>query len=142
MNRALAAFLAASLLFWVPVPAACAACQAAGPFEPVPLDPPVHAPHRLACGALLAGAGLIGLSFTLTDRANRSYDRYLAASAPAEIGHLYDETARLDRLSAAALLTGEAMIATGVWLRFLRRPAPQRVAVAVDARRCAVLLRF
>ena len=142
MKHVVAALLAASLLFELSLPAACAARQAAGPFEAVPLEPPPRAPHRLAYGSLLAGAGLVGLSFALTDRANRSYDRYLDAPAPAEIGHLYDDTVRLDRLSAAALLTGEALIATGVWLRFLRRPAPQRVALTVDARRCAVSLRF
>ena len=142
MKCIVAASLAASLLFELSLPAACAARQAAGPFESVPLEPPVRAPHHLAYGSLLAGAGLVGLSFALTDRANRSYDGYLTATAPAEIGHLYDETVRLDRLSAATLLTGEALIAAGVWLRFLHRPAPQRVALTVDARRCAVSLRF
>ncbi len=142
MKRIVAASLAASFLLELFLPAACAARQAAGPFEPVPLEPPPHAPHRLAYGSLLAGAGLVGLSFALTGRANRSYDRYLAATTPAEIGHLYDETVRLDRISAAALLTGEALIATGVWLRFLHRPASQRVALTVDSHRCAVSLRF
>jgi len=142
MKRIVAAVLAASLIIESLLPAACAARQAAGPFEPVPIEPPARASHRLAHGSLLAGAGLVGLSFALTDRANRSYDDYLTATAPAEIGHLYDETVRLDRLSAAALLTGEALIATGVWLRFLHRPAPRRVALTVDAHRCAVSLRF
>ena len=142
MKCIVAASLAASLLLELPLPAACAARQAAGPFESVPLEAPVRVPHHLAYGSLLAGAGLAGLSFALTDRANRSYDRYLTATAPDEIGRLYDETVRLDRLSAAALLTGEALIATGVWLRFLRRAAPRRIALAVDASRCAVSLRF
>jgi hypothetical protein len=142
MNRVVAAFLAASLLFEGSLPAACAARQAADPFEVVPLEPPPRTSHRLAHGTLLAGAGLVGISFVLTDRANRSYDRYLAATALDEIGHLYDETVRLDRLSAAALLTGEALIATGVWMRFLRRPAPQRLALTADAQRCAITFRF
>jgi hypothetical protein len=142
MKCVVAALLAASLLCESCSPAACAVRQAAGPFESVPLDPPVREPHRLACGSLLAGAGLIGLSFALTDRANRRYDTYLAATEPAEIDRLYDETARLDRLSAAALLTGEALVVTGVWLRFLHRPAPRGVALNVDARRCAVSLQF
>ena len=142
MKYIVAASLAASLLFELSLPAACAARQAVGPFEPVPLEPPVRAPHHLAYGSLLAGAGLVGLSFALTDRANHTYDSYLSATTPAEIGHLYDETVRLDRLSAATLLTGEALIAAGIWLRFLHRAAPQRVALSVDARRCAVSLRF
>ena len=77
-----------------------------------------------------------------TGSTNASYDRYLDATAPAEIAHLYDETAHLDRLSATALLSGEALIATGVWLRFLRRPARPRVTLTANARRCAVSLRF
>jgi hypothetical protein len=72
MKRIVAALLAASLLFEIPLPAACAASQAAGPFEPVPIEPPVRAPHHLVYGSLLAGAGLVGLSFALTSRANRS----------------------------------------------------------------------
>ena len=142
MKRIVAAVLAASLIIESLLPAACAARQAAGPFEPVPIEPPARASHRLAHGSLLAGAGLVGLSFALTDRANRSYDRYLASTSPAEIGRLYDDAVRFDRLSAASLLTGEALIVTGIWLRFLRRPAPQRVALTVGTRRCAVALRF
>jgi len=143
MMYSMAASLAASLLFLVPCPAAtCATCQVAGPFESVPLEPPARTPHRLAYGSMLAGAGLVGLSFAVADRANGTYDRYLGATMPAEVDRLFDETVRLDRLSAAALLTGEALLVAGVWLRFLRRPAPQRIALTVDAGRCAVLLRF
>ena len=142
MKRFVAALLAASLVAELSLPAACAAQQAADPFEAVPLAPAARPPHRLAYASLLAGAGLVGLSFTLTDRANRRYDDYLNATQPAEISRLYDESVRLDHLSAAALLTGEALIAAGVWLRFLRRPAPQRAALIVEPGRCAVSLRF
>jgi hypothetical protein len=142
MKCIMAASLAASLLFGPCPPATCATRQVAGPFESVPLEPPARPPHRLAYGALLTGAGLVGLSFAVTDRANRTYDRYLDDALPAEVDHLYDETVRLDRLSAAALLTGETLLVTGVWLRFLRRPVPPRVALTLDASRCAVSLRF
>jgi len=142
MKRLVAALVAAGVLIGVVPPAACADAQAAGPFEPVPLEQPAPAPHRLAWTALLAGAGLVGTSFALTDRANRAYDDYLAATEPAEVARLYDRSVHLDRLSAAALLGGEALIATAVWLRFLHRPAPRRVALSLEGGRCAVSLRF
>ena len=142
MKRIVAAVLAAGLLCELLLPAACAAAQAAGPFQPVPIEVPAPAPHRLAYASLLTGAGLIGLSFALTDRANRAYGDYLAATDPSDVSRLYDGTVRYDRLSAASLLTGEALIAAGVWLRFLRRPAPSRLALSVDSRRCALALRF
>jgi hypothetical protein len=142
MKRVVAAMLAVSLLSAPLPPAAGATRQAAGPFEIVPDDHPVRTSHRLAYASLLVGGGLVGLSFTLTDRANRSYRGYLSATEPAEISRLYDAAARFDHLSATALLTGEALIAMGVWLRFLQRPAPQRVALTVESGRCAVSLRF
>jgi hypothetical protein len=142
MKCIVAAVLAASLLTELLVPAACAARQAADPFEPVPVEPAARAPHRLAYASLLTGAGLAGLSFALTDRANHRYADYLAATDPAAISRAYDEAVRLDRVSAAALLTGEALIAVGAWLRFLQRPARPRLALTVDSGRCAVSLRF
>jgi len=142
MRRAVAAVLAASLLLQLRPPAACAAAQAAGPFERVPLEDRPRTSHRWAYASLVAGAGLAGLSFVLTDRANRTYDRYLTVTDPAEVGRLYHESQHYDRLSAAALFTGEALFAAGVWLRFLHRPAPKRVVLTVDPSRCAVSLRF
>lgn len=138
----MAAALAASFLLQVGSPAACAAAQAAGPFERVPLEDQPRTSHRWAYASLVAGAGLAGLSFVLTDRANRTYDRYLTATDPAEVSRLYDESQHYDRLSAASLFAGEALFAAGVWLRFLRRPAPNRVVLTVDPSRCAVSLRF
>ena len=142
MKRVAAVLLAASLVI-VPVrPAACAPAQAAGPFEEVPAGTAPAPPHRWAYLSLAAGAGLVGLSFALTDRANRAYDEYLVATAPGDVGRLYDRAVRYDRWSATALLTGEALVATGVWLRFLHRPASRRLSFAVAPDRCAVSLRF
>ncbi len=59
-----------------------------------------------------------------------------------EVERLYDRTVRYDRFSSASLLTGEALIATGVWLRFLRRPAASRVHLSLSPRRCSVTLSF
>jgi hypothetical protein len=141
MKPFLAALLAAGLL--VPLfPAARARAQAAVPFERVSLERPPGRPHRLAWTCLATGAGLVGASFAITDRANRAYDEYLRSTEPDEIGRLYDRAVRDDRLSAAALLTGEALLATGIWLRFLHRPPPSRLAVVVESDRCALSLRF
>ena len=142
MKRIVAAMLAVSVLSGLFPTAAGATRPAAGPFEVVPIAHPIRTSHRLAYASLLAGGGLVGLSFTLTDRANHSYRDYLSATEPAAISRLYDDAARFDHLSATALLTGEALIAAGVWLRFLHRPAPQRVALTVEPGRCAVSLRF
>ncbi len=142
MTRLAAAAIAASLLVGAIEPAACARAQAAAPFEAVPVDAPVHGSHRLAYASLLAGGGLVGLSFALTDRANRTYDQYLVATDPVEVTRLYDRTVHFDRLSATSLLVGEALVATGVYLRFLRRPAASRLDVALAPDRCALTLRF
>ncbi len=138
----MAVTLAASLLLGSIEPAACPPAQAAVPFETIPLTPPLRRGHGWAYASLAGGAGLIGLSFALTDHANRTYDRYLAATDPPEVERLYDETVRYDRFSSASLLTGEALIVTGVWLRFLRRPAASRVHLSLSPRRCSVTLSF
>ena len=142
MKRAVAALLAASLTAPFCLPAVCVAAQAAGPFEVVPPEAPARGPHRLAWASFLAGAGLVGASLVLTDRANRAYDDYLVATDPAELGRLYDRARRYDRLSAAALLTGEARVATAVWLRFIRRSPGSRLTLLAEPDRCAVSLRF
>jgi hypothetical protein len=157
MMRIVAALLAASLTAQIFIPAVCASAQAAEPlegdsaaaapqaiepFEVVPLEPPPNGTHRLAWASLLTGAGLVGLSFALTDRANRTYDDYLVATDPAQAEHLYDRTQRYDRLSAASLLTGEALVAAAVWLRFIRPRPASRVTLAAELDRCAVSLHF
>ena len=119
-----------------------AAVAPAGPFAEVPVPPAVRHSRRLAYACLASGVALGGASFALAHRANRSYDRYLIASEPAEIERLFDETGRLDRWSSGSLLAGEALFAAGLYLRFLRHSSPDRLAVVVGIQRCAVSLRF
>lgn len=142
MMRIAAAFLAASLTAQILLPAVCASAQAAEPFEVVPQDAPPDGTHRLAWTSFLTGAGLVGLSFALTAKANRAYDDYLVATEPAQAEHFYDRTTRYDRLSAASLLTGEALIATAVWLRFIHHRPDSRISLVAEPDRCAVSLRF
>ena len=55
---------------------------------------------------------------------NRSMRRFITAAA------------------CATLIGGEAFIATGLYLRFLRHPSPSRVGLSLTPRRCALSLRF
>ena len=57
----------------------------------------------------------------------------------------------LDRLSTASIVAGEALLATSVYLAFLRRPEPARLGarlepprfvVMLEPSRCGVALRF
>ena len=91
---------------------------------------------------MLAGAGLIGTSFALERVADRTYDRYLASTDPGEIARLYDRTRRDDDLSTLTLMSGEALVAFGLYLRFLRRSAAERLALEWRPDRCAVSLHF
>lgn len=138
MTRTLAAMLAAIVVFG----SGSAAVAAEGPFAEVPLSAAPRASYRTAYFSLAVGAGLIGASFTFSRRANDAYDRYLAASDPAQILIHFDETERYDRWSSASLLTGEALIATGLYLRFLRPPPSARLSLSLDPGRCAVSYRF
>jgi hypothetical protein len=122
--------------------AAGAFAQAAEPFPVVPTAPPERVSHFWANAALLAGAALIGASFSFEHQADLTYDHYLVAIEPSRITTLYDRTVSLDRDSGAALLAGNALVAGGLYLHFVRRPHAVRLALAVDARRCAVLLSF
>jgi hypothetical protein len=89
---------------------------------------------------MAAGAGLVGASFGFAGHASDTWDAYGQATDPARITDLYDETVRYDHLSSGSLLAGEVLIATGLYLRFLRRPAPVQVTLGPD--RCAVAFRF
>ncbi len=143
MKRIVAAALAVVIaLTELPLPAAADGSPAAEPFPVVPLPAPPHRGHARAWLTLGAGVAMLGGSFLIHDRANRTYDRYLASSDPEEIGRLYDRTTTLDRLSGATLIAGEALLATGVYLRFLRTPRDARVSVALAPGRCAASWRF
>jgi len=67
---------------------------------------------------------------------------YLHATDPGRIKDLYNESVLLDHVSSASVLTGEVLIATGIYLAFLRHPAPSHLGLALEPSRCAVSLRF
>ena len=150
MKRIVAALLAAVIaLSDLPIPAAADDSPAAGspsetrvPFPVVALPASPHRSHTAAWLALGTGAGLLTTSFLVHERANRTYDVYLASNDPDEIGTLFDRTTNLDRLSGAALIAGEVFLATGVYLRFLRAPHDSRLSLDLAPGRCAASWRF
>lgn len=118
---------------------------AAAPFEEIPLSSPARRSYVWAYTCLASGALFIAGSFVFADRANREYERYLAATEPAEIARLYDRTVLSDRLSSGTLLGGEALIAAGLYLRFLRHgpgSSASPVSIRITPRRCALAWRF
>lgn len=126
----------------LPMLAACAHAQAAFAFEQVPRPVEEHESHRAAYLCALAGAGLIGASFPMADEADRRYLRYLTETDLARIDDRFHATVRMDRLASASLLTGEGLLATAVYLRFLRHPAGARLTLVVEPSACAVSWRF
>ena len=142
MWRTTAASLAACILLELLAPAARAHAQAAESFPVVPIEKPVRHGHAWAYVSLLGGAGLIGLSFTFARRADEAYEEYLVTTDVDQIEVLYDRAVRNDHISQGTLLTGEAMIAVGLYLRFVRRPAAGRLSLSVLPTRCAVSCRF
>ena len=142
MFRVTAAALAACIVLELLCPAARAHAQAVEPFQVVPIAVPARRSHAWAYVALAGGAGLVGSSFTFARRANDAYAQYLVSTDPGTIDVLYDRAVRNDHLSHASLLTGEALIAFGLYLRFIRRPAAGRRSVSLLPWRCAVFYRF
>jgi hypothetical protein len=140
MSRRVALGVATLVAFCSLHPAACASARAAGPFPEQVIEPAPAPSHTWAYVALTGGVGLIGLSFVLADKGNDTYAEYEAETDPARIDALYDRTERYDRLASASLIGGELLVATGLYLRFLRRPTPMRVAIGPT--RCAIALRF
>jgi hypothetical protein len=136
-RRALPAALIA-----VAVSAACAHAQAAGPFPVVDTSPPPARSNALANTSIVTGVVLIGSSFVFEHQADRAYDAYLAASEPNDITTLYDRTVMYDRLSAATLIGGNVLLATGLFLRFVHRPPPERLGLSVGPNRCALTCAF
>ena len=89
-------------------------------------DPELPSPEPNYTKAYVAaGAGVVltGLSFWLAEEADRAYQDYETASDPDGIQSDYDRTVRLDKLSAASLIAGQAGIALGIYWRFLQKPA-------------------
>jgi hypothetical protein len=122
--------------------AACASAQAASAFPEVPLDRPAPRSYGWAYAALGSGVALIGGSFLMTRSADRAYQDYLSETDPARIEDLYDRAVFYDRVASGSLLTGEALLVTGVYLRFLHNPREPRLGLAVAPGRCALSLRF
>lgn len=141
-TRLIAASLAAIQWLGLFDTAACAHAQAAAPFPEVVIEPAAPHSHFVANLVVVAGAGLIGSSFLWRDRANHSYGEYLNETDPSRIQSLYDRTERQDRLSSASLITGEVVLAAGVYLRFLRASSTPRLGLSIQPERCAVSYRF
>jgi hypothetical protein len=139
----LAVMVAGALLQAACAHAQAASAFAASPFEVIPRRADQRPSHRLAWITAAVGAGLVAGSFPLAHEADRRYDRYLAETDVARIDERFAATTRMDRLASAALLTGEGLLATAVWLRFVH-PArePRRLSLEVEPSRCAVSLRF
>ena len=141
MKRRSAAAFAVLLIIVVFHSAVCATARAAEPFPVIPLPEKDTSSHVLAYVTLGVGAALVGGSFALAARAEDRYADYLGATSPETIARLYDETRRYDRLASASILTGEALLALGIHLRFLRLPVGD-VRFACGPNRCDVSLRF
>lgn len=142
MRRITAASIAACIILELVLPAARAHAQAAEPFQVVPIEKPAHRGHGWAYLSLLGGAGLVGVSFHFANRADRAYDEYLITTDLERIEVLYDRAVRNDHISHASLLTGEVLVATGLYLRFIRRPSAARVSLTLEPSRCALSYRF
>ena len=142
MSRLAALCVAASLLI---LPCALAAGEESPPASPFETIPEARTPQQSHLGAYLtlaAGAALVGVSFGIQNRADRTYDQYLSETDPAQIEELYERTLFYDRWGRVALVGGEALVATGLYLRFLRRPSPPRAMLELSPQRCALALRF
>jgi hypothetical protein len=137
----LAAALLAVLAVGTPAPAARA--QTASPFEVVPRPAESQPSHRLFWITAIVGAGLVASSFPLANEADRRYAAYLGETDVSKIDERYDATTRMDYMASGALLVGEGLLVTAVWLRFLHPPhESNRLALEVEPARCAVSLRF
>lgn len=143
----MAALLAAIVVFGVVRPAPSHAdtpadsARAVVPFERVRLSEPEGHSNLLAYTCLATGLALCVASFPLGQHADDLYDQYLNSANPTEITSLYDETVKYDRLASGALISGEALLGMGLYLRFLRHHEP-RVDMAIGPARCVVSYRF
>lgn len=114
----------------------------ATPFEVIHRRAHERRSQRLALYTALAGVALVATSFPLSDEADRRYEKYLVELDVSRMDEHFRGAQRMDRYSAAALLTGEVLLATAVWLRFVHEPRRQRVALDLRPDRCGVALRF
>jgi hypothetical protein len=123
-------------------PAACDTAQAAAPFPVVPVEEKNPHPHRAAYVCIGSGVLLTGASFLIAREADQTYSQYLNETDPDKITELYDHTVWLDHWSRGTLLGGQALIISGLYLRFIRHPAADKLSLLVAPNRCALVLRF
>ena len=142
MHRRTGAILAALLTLPIVLTAARAHAQAAAPFPVVPLETPASRRHTWAYLTLAGGATLVGFSFSFSGKADDAYATYLVSTDPVEIERLYDRAVANDHRAQVSLLTGEALIAAGLYMRFIRRPGPSKVSLSLRPSRCALSYRF
>ena len=126
--------------------AASASAQAAHSFPEVPVAGSPQGSHGWAYATMLSGVALVGVSFPLSAHADDLYEQYQVATDPGEIERLYDETNRYDWYARGALIGGELLVATGLYLRFLHHPKPATksptLGLVVTPNRCALAWRF
>jgi len=142
MRRALAALILAGYVTGAPEWAVCANAQAASLFQEVEVRQPPRRSHTASWLTGLAGVGLLAASFPLATRADERYERYQTETDVSRIETRFRESQRADRLTSAALITGEALLVTAAYLRFVRRPADSRTSLVLEPSRCAVSYRF
>lgn len=137
-----AGWLRAAIASLLILEAASAHAPAAFAFEVVPRMQAVHRSHRVAWACALTGAGLVGASFPLAASANNRYRAYLSETSPDAIPGRWGASVRADHLASGSLLAGEALLAAGIWLRFIHRSGEPRVALDLGPARCALSCRF
>ncbi len=142
MHPGPAATLRAVLLGLAVTGAVCAHARTASAFETIPRLAPPHRPHRAAYACLVGGVGLMAASFPLANAADRRYAEYLNESDPRRIESRWNRSVMADRVASGALLSGEALLAMGVYLRFVRPAHDSRVAFVATPGRCFVACSF
>jgi hypothetical protein len=123
-------------------PAACDTAQAAAPFPVIPVEEKNPHPHRAAYVCIGSGLLLTGASFLIAREADQTYSEYQSETDPDRISELYDHTVWLDHWSRGTLLGGQALLITGLYLRFIRHPSAEKVSLLVAPDRCAFVVRF
>lgn len=146
MRTGLAALLVAVLasvtpagILWAQAPA-LAPADTASPFEVVTRSSTPRQSAKWVWIAAITGAALVGVSFPLADEADRRYNAYIAETDVTRLDERYNSTQRMDRLSSGTLLAGEGLLATAVWIRFVR--GDRRVGFDMRMDRWALALRF
>lgn len=142
MRRTLAVLILASFVTGAPMWAVCANAQAASLFQEVELRPPPKRSHTVAWITGITGVGLLAASFPLAKRADERYELYLFETDVSRIDERFRDSKRADRLANSALITGEVLLVSAVYLRFIRRPSGSRTALLLQPDRCAVSYRF